>query len=358
MTAYPVRLTGHVDGWVGFVFGWAIWGHFGVTVFIVLAGYSLTLGLAKREGALPGGLWNFFKRRALRIIPPYWAALTLSIILVIVLLDRPTGTHWDQSIPTGPKEWVVNALLLQDIIPVRNTAYTFWSVAVEFHIYLLLPVILFIWRRTNWITGVSIGAFIGIFGMLAARFVDYRFDRLYPEYYLLFALAVGACIARYRYPSIVARVPWLAISAIVLAIVVFLIVAYQYEWVNENFAWIDALVGVGVISFVLALESGRAPHCARVLSWAPLVSVAAYSYSLYLIHAPLLQVFWQFAVEPFDLSSGWQLAIMWGFAVPIMCVLSYGFYRLIEKRSVEWARNTATSVAPRMGRHSMGRRRP
>ncbi len=58
-------------------------GGFGVAVFIVLSGYCLTIPVARSTALdLAGGLRGFAFRRARRILPPYYAALILSAVLV------------------------------------------------------------------------------------------------------------------------------------------------------------------------------------------------------------------------------------------------------------------------------------
>ena len=80
MSAHLVDGHGAVHGWESIAFGWAQWGHFGVTVFIALAGFSLGMPVG-RAGGLPDGFWGFLRRRARRIVPPYWIALTITILL-------------------------------------------------------------------------------------------------------------------------------------------------------------------------------------------------------------------------------------------------------------------------------------
>ena len=59
---------------------WLRFGHYAVGVFIVLSGYSLMLPVARsQDGRIPGGVVDFFKRRARRILPPYYAAIVCSL---------------------------------------------------------------------------------------------------------------------------------------------------------------------------------------------------------------------------------------------------------------------------------------
>ena len=56
------------------------YGHYAVPVFIVLSGYCLMLPVVRNgNGTLPKGFMDFMRRRARRILPPYYAALVLFV---------------------------------------------------------------------------------------------------------------------------------------------------------------------------------------------------------------------------------------------------------------------------------------
>src|SRR5436853_35532 len=82
----PGPATRHLTGWLYF-------GHFGVVVFIVLSGFCLMLPVVRGDGTLRGGIAAFFKRRTLRIVPPYYVAIGLSLLLIVTLIGNQTGTH-------------------------------------------------------------------------------------------------------------------------------------------------------------------------------------------------------------------------------------------------------------------------
>ena len=58
---------------------------------------------------------------------------------------------------------------------------------------------------------------------------------------------------------------------------------------------------------------------------------AAFSYSLYLVHAPLLQVGWQTFVEPFDASREVQFGLLMAIVCPLVLGASYLFYCVAER---------------------------
>jgi peptidoglycan/LPS O-acetylase OafA/YrhL len=87
-------------------------GHFAVTMFIMLSGFCLTLPVLKNNGVLRWGAVEFFKRRAIRILPPYYFALALSLVLIGTVIGKKTGTHWDCSIPVTTFGIVTHVLVV------------------------------------------------------------------------------------------------------------------------------------------------------------------------------------------------------------------------------------------------------
>lgn len=342
--AYPISLGVAASGVTAAIFGWVVYGHFGVTVFIVLAGYLLATGPASRQGQLPGGFWTYIKRRAWRIVPPYWAALLLTLGLSLTLIGEKTGTHWDLSVSEdgiNPLAYFVSALLLQDVLPVQNAAYTFWSIAVEWHIYLLLPLMLVIKRRTSWSVSVLAGVLLGLLGIALAQAVPsigrVGIASLQPTYYLAFALAIGACVLVKSSPNWLHRLPCLLISAVFLGGVVAICATHSYAWVKSNYYWMDLLVACAAIALIVAMATGQAAVVVALFSLKPVAGLGVFSYSLYLVHAPLLQVFWQLAVVPLGLDRDANLVLVWALGVPAMILCAYGFYRAAERPFLELA---------------------
>src|SRR5271155_141269 len=70
-------------------------GHLAVSVFIVISGFCLTLPVVSAGSKLRGGFKDFLKRRARRILPPYYAAVALCMVLIFTIIGRRTGTLWD-----------------------------------------------------------------------------------------------------------------------------------------------------------------------------------------------------------------------------------------------------------------------
>ncbi len=118
-----------------------MFGRLAVVFFLVLSGFSLAISPA-RHGWRTGGVGRFLRRRAWRILPPYWAALAMSLAVSLYMV--PASHHGP---PTGSSV-LVYGLVLQDVLffaPTPNGA--FWSIGVEAELYLLFPLILLVRRR-------------------------------------------------------------------------------------------------------------------------------------------------------------------------------------------------------------------
>jgi peptidoglycan/LPS O-acetylase OafA/YrhL len=154
IAAFAVLIL-HVSGQTGFEFtgapsSWLVSrGDVGVPIFFVLSGLLLYRPWAK--AALTGTGYPaasiYLWRRALRILPAYWAV----VIAAIALLNRPHAG----SVGT----WLEYLLLIQNYVPHHWWPGTgapglaqMWSLVVEASFYLLLPVLaalLTAWARSG-----------------------------------------------------------------------------------------------------------------------------------------------------------------------------------------------------------------
>lgn len=311
--------------------GWLLYGHLGVTVFIVLAGYSLTIAVLPRDGELRGGFFGFMFRRGRRILPPYWAALALTLALTVLLIRDETGTQWDLVVPTDWQGVLADLFLVQDLTGTQDISYTFWSIAVEWHIYLIFPLILLIWRLSNVWVGLTAGILIGAAGIIAARFFDPVND-LWPAFYLAFVLGMAARVmGSGPSPVWLRRLPWGTVGGVTLGALGVLLARHDYAWLVAHMKPVDLLAGFGVAAVLTSLTLGRAGWLNRALSVRWLVFVGGFSYSLYLVHAPLLQVGWKYLIAPLTRSDGTQVVLMLLVVAPLTVAVAWGFYWIFER---------------------------
>src|SRR3954451_194250 len=136
LRAFPGYPADHAPFWAG----WLIYGRFAVVVFIVLSGFSLALSPARRDWRLDA-ISRFARRRALRILPAYYAALAFSLAVAWLVVPPP-----GEAVP-GAKSVLVNGLLVQNLVGAPTPDRSFWSIAVEAQLYVAFPLLLLMVRR-------------------------------------------------------------------------------------------------------------------------------------------------------------------------------------------------------------------
>src|SRR6185436_20177965 len=112
-----------------------------VDVFIVISGFCLFLPVVKAGVELRHGALSFFKRRAFRILPPYYASFGASMLALWLVGQSAQFTG-----KNAPTVWH-HLLLVHDALSPFAVNSALWSIAVEFHIYLLFPLLVIGWRR-------------------------------------------------------------------------------------------------------------------------------------------------------------------------------------------------------------------
>lgn len=330
---------------------WLYLGRSAVDIFIVLSGYCLMLPVV-RAGRLRGSFADFMRRRARRILPPYYAALFL-VLLAIALLpplhDSYPNALWNEAFPAFTPGVIASHLLL-----IHNFAsawhskidYPMWSVATEWQIYFLFPLVLLpIWRR--WGSAAAIAAAF-VLGLVPLFLFYGRFSGVSPQFLGLFALGMGAAdvnfsprpaLARWR-----ERLPWGGLSAALLAVLVW--VSFQRSSWPEAVAGKDILVGGATACLLVACtrfltrrhetatdqsaNRGRSPLALRLMESRPAVMLGTFSYSLYLIHAPVLALC-QWAIRPLHLPPTLGLGVMLAGGVPLALAASYLFHLVFEQ---------------------------
>ncbi|HEU0028037.1 MAG TPA: acyltransferase [Ktedonobacterales bacterium] len=328
----PQRIAPFVDP--------AVYGHTAVSVFIVLSGFSLMLPVARNGFRLPDGALGFFWRRAKRILPPYYYALTLSLLLIWLFIGRKTGTHWDVSIPVTAQGVVTHVLLVQDFSATTGSMinHVFWSIALECQIYLLFPALVWLWRRyhplfvTLMTLVVSVVGFVALLATSVGHEPGYGISAFDPQYLGLFALGMlAATIYTMPTPFWSALARWRIWDVLALGGFVLLL---SRSHVETLFGWLalDALTGLMTVGLLLAASHhSRANPIRAALEWRPLVWIGGFSYSLYLIHAPLIQVIWQYALRPLRLSDTTTYLLLLGVGAPLIVAAAWVFWRLCER---------------------------
>jgi peptidoglycan/LPS O-acetylase OafA/YrhL len=304
--------------------GWLLYGHLGVVFFLTLSGFCLAV-LPAQQGWKLGGMARYARRRAWRILPPYWAALAFSLVIAWTVTPQPHNP------PPDGASVAVYGLMLQDIVPAPTPNGAFWSIAVEAELYLVLPLLLLIRRRAGTaVTLAAVTAPVLIIGLRDPNIstVD-RQTWLTPQLAPLFAmglLAAGVLAAGQR----VRRLPWHWLAALAAVPPLLLILLMGTVWTVHHYFWIDLAVGPAVALLLAAVATHRPAPLGWLLATAPVRRLGQLSYNLYLVHLPIVVAISRRVVAP-RVAAG--LPAFWvtvALAVPLSLVSARLFAAIFE----------------------------
>ena len=278
-------------------------GHFAVAVFIVLSGYCLMRPVAgDPSGACGAACSPILGRRARRILPPYYAALGLCWLLIAA---RP-GAATPRPGPLGPRPAGVRArgrrvAPAPGPQPGRALDLQGRSADVERGDRVAdLPAVPRVARRLAAARHgrdgrrrvrrrLAVAALAGWLGNPAL-------GKLCPWYAGLFAMGMAGAVDRRPRPSAVVRGALAGSCAAILgAVAIVLARSAAMAGADATVMLADVLVGVAATGLIVGCarrsERGDAPSrrgILRLLESRAALALGSFSYSLYLVHFPLL----------------------------------------------------------------------
>jgi peptidoglycan/LPS O-acetylase OafA/YrhL len=321
-------------------------GHDAVAVFIVLSGYCLMLPVARAGGHMKRGVTSYIARRAWRILPPYFATLvaTLLLLALVPILETPTKTIWDDTSPafaTGPV--VSHLLLVHNFFPhwAQRINGPLWSVATEWQIYFFFPLLLLpVWRRFGALPSLLVGFTLGCSMIWVAPDAAHSSNSWYLGLFALGMCAAGIGFAsRAEERALRERAPWGLITLALLGAVGIGITVLVKHWFMVM-PLSDSLVGAATASALVYLTqravrpaAEQRPLLLRAFESGPLVLLGRFSYSLYLTHLPIVALCY-FGLQRYALSPGAQWLWLVLLSLPLSLLFSYGFFWIFERRFV------------------------
>ena len=119
-------------------------GRFGVEIFFVLSGFVIAHSLRHSALGWPD-LWNFAFRRQLRLDPPYWVMIAVTVLLGTVL----PALVWEPAHSAiSARDVLFNMFYLQVISRSATTIVPpSWTLCLEVQFYLVFILLLFVGRN-------------------------------------------------------------------------------------------------------------------------------------------------------------------------------------------------------------------
>ena len=306
-----VTLFSYLQGWT------AVW------LFFAISGYLVTM-LLIREGRKVGGVafGSFLIRRAVRIVPPYAAAI---IIYWLALYSLPL-LHDEYPAFVERLPYYLTLMPEYAHTNVFTVFVQTWIIGVETKFYLFFPPIAYLLIRNDRIR----------FGVTAATIVLLTAEGsfLLSAYC---AILVGALLAQllewpraYAVCAAVTRVP----VVVPLGFVAALFVMLRYVEVLPAVA----AVSVYVVAYVILQDSAMR----RLLSSRPLVYLGQRSYGSYLLHVLAIHI-GRTAFGSTSELDGWLIFV---FALALTIAGAELLHRAVESPAMEFGRRCVTALRP------------
>ena len=286
-------------------FEWAGGGFVGVDVFFVISGFLITGIIVKDLDAGTFSFANFYRRRIKRLFP----ALVFTLLLVLVagyLLFSPTDL---QRLGQSTQYAVVSlsnfffwqeAGYFNDASEFKPLLHT-WSLAIEEQYYLLWPALLFAIAKVNKKGTLTV---VLLVAMAVSLWLNQRYIGDFPStaFFLLpfrvfeFALG-GLCLVLYQHLKINRIGSELAVLA-GLAMIIWSVVSYDADTHFPGWAALVPCVGAALV-----IVAGQSMAAQWLLSNRLMVTMGLISYSVYLIHWPLLVFYKYWHFSPITLTA-------------------------------------------------------
>jgi peptidoglycan/LPS O-acetylase OafA/YrhL len=290
-------------------------GWIGVDLFFVLSGYLISSHLLRRGlGTGHFDIKRYLAMRALRIVPAYFAVIALILLGAFPAYSINPDHLWFRII--------YHLLFLQDLLP-SNINTVFWSLGVEEKFYLFAPVLVwFTVTRTSLARScLVILAFFLLSPLLRAiafastpdsiSYNAFFFEFRSPFYMTLEPLMAGVAIAVVRHARVLpdsSRLGAILMAAAFVALVAWLSSGEFMAQID----WFDAtLQPVLIAIFCGALTLGAVMMGDAKVPFEPAVRVTArLSYSLYLVHYPLVPLALKVAETSGLSTAGYWIAYL------------------------------------------------
>lgn len=253
-------------------------GRGAVLFFFVLSGYVLTRALVRNGSP---GLLAFAAQRTIRLMVPVFASVLLSAGLYAAVADPAllAGELRDRAldiweVAPGALDVLRESALLRTASDPVQLNPVLWSLVHEWRLTLLLPLVLLFRGRVWWLLALGcVGMALGALGSGSEDRVllgERLHSTVVSTLYFSLAVAAGAALALAGPLPLLTRDQRLAAGVAAVAL----------------FGLSDVAVYAGAaLLIVVAQQPGGFQ---RSLRRAPLVWLGHVSYSLYLVHAPVL----------------------------------------------------------------------
>jgi peptidoglycan/LPS O-acetylase OafA/YrhL len=302
-----------------------------VMLFFVISGFCIHLPYAGERTALK--LRTYVQRRFFRIYPPYAVVVLLGLLVEMAFRAAGQPREGESGITLASLMMVQNYLFHGGQVPSNPSL---WSIPVEVELYVAYPLLMRFLRSRNW--GMGVGWLItAVFSTFALGI--YLAGWNWPDTNFLKFWVIwwsGAWLAeRWCGGTVPAwnRYTWIYSVVAIMS----LIAGMTWNWDHGFMHIVWGAVSFLVLWWVLGWkETPSRTDSVPSRMVAAVAKIGVFSYSLYLVHFPLLQLM---GLGWFQFNGAKPASFMIPVVGSLLCIpVAWFLYRLIEKPSHEWGR--------------------
>lgn len=312
-------------------------GAVGVQIFFVLSGFVIAYSIYRQNITLEF-LTRFFIRRSVRLDPPYWIAILLTLLassFSVVFFTKPID-----DLPSF-RDIAANLFYLQDFLQMERIIHVSWTLCLEIQLYLFFVAFtgLLLWmqkigkmKEKGFNSFIFLLAFGSLFLFSLAQNLKFSYFQpmpgLFTPYWYNFFIGCLLCWVHLK--AVRLRYYWLSCACMIFS----LLIAFNKQ-VSE--ALLISLIIYGVSA------KGRLHD---LLAFQPFQYLGKISYSLYLTHwlfaGKLLDALARRFSDQIDPIAGVALL---GLCLMVALITAHFFYQWIEFSSMRWSRQLKATPA-------------
>jgi len=303
-------------------------GNAGVEFFFVLSGFIILTAHTADIGQ-PGRVFQYARKRLLRIFPTYWL-IFLSLFTVAILVPSLRD-----SVPHDVSTIVQSLLLIpQDKAIVGGTGapvlVVAWTLQYEMLFYLFFAALVVNVRLATFL-GIAVLCCHAVGVVVGVDNLSFPLSFLARDYPLLFAMGMLVAWAVAGGQPLASRMPWLFIS---LGLVGLAATTLDVVLGTNVFdAHRTLLYGLAASLLVFGLVTSEKKGCTYLgHKWFQLLGDA--SYALYLIHFPLISLMCKVAIALHLQTLGMTGAIITFIVIFAVCIVVAVVFHLWVERPI------------------------
>jgi len=300
----------------------------GVQIFFVLSGFVIAHSL--RDNPLTfKSIGNFILRRQIRLDPPYWCVLIIALLLHRVELAMPTVDT--QPMP-NMATILTNVFYLQNLLEARPIVWVAWTLCIEIQFYLAFVLILVSGRKSSPVENSHQVSNMTVALLLATSLISLflfavpvRITWFLP-YWFFFAGGI------FCYWSLSKRISHWVFPTYLVSYALYLI-AFTCLGL---FAELGPAMIAGLVAILAIYFAGSKDHLTDWWNHPILQYLGRISYSLYLVHLVIIDIFLRLAFKLTGENE--KMALVWiVFGLTVVIGFAHLLFIAIELPSMRLA---------------------